>query len=177
MAKIEKADAAERLIVAAIEMVERNAEPLAAHLVATSALNVLRDLLKQADQEYVSELTKKGMFALAEAQAKGVPFKMELPSNVTAQIDELAAKITSGVVSGPDDLKVVHEKPWELLKYVLNPSNFLKHAERDPLATLEEADFDPDGAIAHALSAYSILRPGHPLPDTIKPYLEKHDLV
>lgn len=177
MAKIEKADTAERLIVAAIEMVERNTEPFASHLVATSALNVLRDLLRQADQEYVTELTKKGMFALSEAQAKGTPFKSDLPKQITDQIDDLADQIASGAVTSPDDLEVRLEQPWTLLRYVLDPSNFMKHADRDPLATLDEADVDPHGAIAHALTAYSILRPGHPLPDTIKPYLIKHDLA
>ena len=82
MAKLDKADAAERLIVAAIEMADRNAEPLACHLIATSALNVLRDLLKHADKEYAAELNKRGMYALAEAQANGAPFKMELPAEV-----------------------------------------------------------------------------------------------
>lgn len=40
------------------------------------------------------------------------------------------------------------------------------------MATLEEDDIDPDGMIGHALTMISTLKP---LPDTIKPYLERHD--
>lgn len=179
MAQLEKADAAERLIVAAIGMVERGDEPLASHLVATSALNVLRDLMTSADagQEYVTELSKRGMFYLAHARAKGEQIDLEVPDWVESQVEELSRLVEAGEISGPEELEFNHEKPWELLSYLMRPSNFLKHADRDPLDTLDEEDLDPEGAIVHALTAYSLVRPDKALPDQILPFLDRHDLV
>ena len=176
MATIDKADAAERLIIAAIAMVERGEDPLATHLVATSALNVLRDLIGKANQEYVTEVFKRGMFMIANARANGEPINLDIPPEADVQIDGLAEAILAGVVKGPDDLGVEHEKPWEMLNYIQGPSNFLKHADRDPLATLDEAHFDPVGAIAHALTAYTMVRPDHPVPDQAKAFMEQHGI-
>lgn len=177
MAKIDKADAAERLIVAAIEMVERGADPLACHLVATSALGMLRDLIRHDDKEYVTELIKTGMFTLAQAKANGEGFNLQVPTEIATQIDELVSAISNDEISNADDLTVTEEQPWRMLGYLVNPANFLKHADRDPLLTLDETDFDPDGAIHHALTAYAFVRPDKPLPDSITPYLKHHDLL
>jgi hypothetical protein len=177
MAVVEKAVAAERLIGAAITMVERGDDPLAAHLVATSALNILRDLIRKTNQEYVTEVFKRGMFTLANARAAGEPINLDIPPQAAAQIDELAEAIAAGAVTGPDDLGVAHEKPWELLEYIVRPSNFLKHADRDPLATLDEAHFDPVGAIAHALAAYAMVRPDHPISEQIKAFMDQHGIA
>lgn len=177
MAKIDKADAAERLIISAITMVEHGVDPLASHLVATSALNVLRDLMRQADQDYVAEVFKRGMFMLAQARAAGEPIDLDVPPQADAQIDELAQAIVDGFVTGPDDLGMVHDKPWELIGYVVGPSNFLKHADRDPWATLDEKDFDPIGAIGHALAAHAMLRPDHSVSDQIKAFMAQHGIA
>lgn len=177
MARIEKADAAERLIVAAIDIVERGAEPLAAHLLATSALNVLRDLINQADREYITEVAKRGMFLLAELVAQDKPIPFDIPEWVKEQVVELAADIQRGDVASHEELVFNHEKPWQLLDYLVAPTNFLKHADKDPQATLDEADIDPDGAIAHALTAYSLVKPGKPLPDETEAYLRRHDMI
>jgi hypothetical protein len=52
-----------------------------------------------------------------------------------------------------------------------------KHAQRDPLATMDDTDLDPDGVIVHALSAYSMTDPGKGLPDSVRPFLERHGLM
>ncbi len=174
---IDKTEAAERLVVAAILMVDRGDDRLASHLVATSALSLLRDLMKHDDKEYVTELLKIGMFTLAQLTASGDTDGLTVPPEAAPQVDELAAAINRGEVTSPDDLKVTDEQPWKLLRYIVDPTNFLKHADRDPLAVLDEDAFDPEGAIGHALSAYSFVRPGKPLPDPIRPYLERHDFL
>jgi len=164
VAKIDKSQAAERLIVSAIEMIENGSDPLASHLVATSALGLLRDLMRQDDKEYVTELLKTGMFTLAQSRANGEDLNLPVPPEIAAQIDELADSIAKGEVTSVDDLSATKEEPWKLLGYIVNPSNFLKHA-------------DPEGAVQHALTAYTFVRPGDPLPDQIKPYLKRHDLL
>ena len=45
---------------------------------------------------------------------------------------------------------------------------------RTSKAILDEGDFNPDGAIIHALTAFSMICPGKPPPDTIAPFLAKH---
>ncbi len=177
MAKIDKAQAAERLIVSAIEMIESGSDRLVSHLVATSVLGLLRDLMRQDDKEYVTELVKIGMFTLAKSRANGEDLNLSVPPEIAAQIDELAASIAKGEVTSVDGLSATKKEPWKLLGYIVDPSNFLKHADRDPFATLEESEFDPEGAVQHALTAYTFVRPGDPLPDQIKPYLKRHDLL
>lgn len=177
MAKIDKSQAAERLIVSAIEMIESGSDRLACHLVATSALGLLRELMRHDDKEYVTELLKMGMFTLAQSRANDEDLNLPVPPEINGQIDELAASIVKGEVTSADDLSVTKEGPWKLLAYIVDPSNFLKHADRDPLATLEESEFDPEGAVQHALTAYTFVRPSNPLPDKIKPYLKRHDLL
>jgi hypothetical protein len=133
--------------------------------------------MRHDDKDYVTELLKMGMFTLAQAKSNGEDFNLPVPAEIAAQIDGLASSISKGEVTSADDLTVNEEQPWKMLGYIVDPSNFLKHADRDPLQTLEESDFDPDGAIQHALTAYTFVRPCHPLPDQIKPYLKRHDLL
>src|SRR3546814_9951197 len=57
------------------------------------------------------------------------------------------------------------------------PFNFLKHAQRDPLATLDDLDVDPVGTIVHALTAFSMVCPEQKLPDQIAPFHSKHGVM
>lgn len=174
---IDKTEAAERLIVSAILMVERGEDRLAIHLVATSALRILRDLIAKDEKEYVSELLKNGMFTLAQMKHSGEVPDLPVPPELVDQVNELADAIKSGEVASADDLKTTQEKPWELLKYIDDPTNFLKHADRDTLAVLMEDEFKPEDAISNALTAYSFVCPGKPLPAKIKPYLARHNFL
>ncbi|WP_226698828.1 hypothetical protein [Qipengyuania gaetbuli] len=177
MAKIDKAEAGKRLIVAAIKMVERGDEPLASHLVATSALNVLRDLITHRGQEYVTEIVKRGMFSLAEAQSKGLPLGFEVPEELAGVIEKLSEAIREGKVTKAEELTFEHEKPWEMLAYLLRPTNFVKHADRDPDATIDEEEVDPEDAIGQALAAYSMLRPDDQLPEETEEYLKRRGFI
>ena len=88
-------------------------------------------------------------------------------------------RIEQGAVTQASDLVITltAAERRDLLSYIVKPCNFLKHADRDPLATLDDGDIDPNGAIAHALSAFTMICPGKALPDEIKPYLERHLLL
>jgi chaperonin GroEL (HSP60 family) len=68
MAAIGKAGAAERMVVSAIIMAERGEDPLAIHVVAAAALNVLRDLIDKAGDDYVDQVLKIGAFTVASAR-------------------------------------------------------------------------------------------------------------
>ncbi|WP_144036811.1 hypothetical protein [Sphingopyxis witflariensis] len=179
MATIDKATAAERLVVCAIIMAERGEDPLAIHVIAASALQVLRDLIKKAGDDYVEQVLKIGAFTVASARVNGE--SVNLPSNaeMDAVVDTAVNGIKAGTVTQAADLVINLNAAGRraLLDSIVKPYNFLKHADNDPLATLDETDIDPDHVIGHALSALTMVSPGKPLPDTIKPYLERRDLL
>lgn len=175
---IDKPTGAERLIVAAIAMSDRGDDALAIHVVASSALNLLRELIEKGGNNYMEQVLKLGMFHAASEVRKGA--QLTIPTN--ASIDALIANVIGGMEAGeinqPSDLIITldAEALRKLLDYVIRPFNFLKHAQRDPLATLDESDIDPDGAIIHALTAFSFVCPGKELPGEIAPFLAKHGL-
>jgi hypothetical protein len=176
---IDKARAAERMLVSAILMNERGDDPLAIHVVAASSLNVLRDLIKKSGDEYVEQILKIGAFTLATARLNGET--ITLPTN--AAMDAVVAKIMTGIEKGEVKqasdiiISLTNDERRSLLSYIVKPYNFLKHADNDPLATLDEGDINPEGAIAHALSALTMVCPGTSLPDEIKPYLKQRGLL
>ncbi|WP_162806808.1 hypothetical protein [Sphingosinicella terrae] len=179
MATIDKAGAAERLVVSAIIMADRGEDPLAIHVVGASALNVLRDLITKAGDDYVEEILKVGAFTIASAQVKGESVTLPTNAAMDAVVEKVVAGIEAGEVTEASDL-IITLTPAErrqLLDYVVKPYNFLKHADRDPLATLDDSDIDPDGVIAHALTALTMVSPGKSLPAEIRPYLERHNLL
>lgn len=179
MAEIDKATAAERLVVCAIIMAERNEDPLAIHVVAASALNVLRDLIKKAGDEYIEEVLKTGAFTIAMARLKGEPINLPSNAEMDAVIEKVASGIEAGEVTQATDLifNLDAADRRALLDCIVKPYNFLKHADNDPLATMDDSDIDPDHVIGHALSALTMVSPGKQLPDTIKPYLEQRKLL
>ena len=179
MAIVSKLDAAERLIVAGILMSERDEDALAIHVIAASALNMLRELIQNGRDDYAAWVLQQGLWHAAWAKLKGAPVNLPTTPEIDQLIDDVAAGIDNGAIKQATDLKVTLT-PGQLrqqLAYVVKPYNFLKHADRDPLATLDESDVDAVGTIMHALTAYSMLCPGKTLPEEIAPFLAKHDLM
>lgn len=176
---IDKAGAAERMVVSAVIMAERGDDPLAIHVVAASALSVLRDLIAKAGDEYVDQILKIGAFTIASARVKGEPITLPTNASMDAVVEKVVAGINAGEVTRPSDLIITltAAERRQLLDYIVKPYNFLKHADRDPLATLDDSDIDPDGVIAHALTALTMVSPNRSLPEEIKPYLERHNLL
>ncbi|MBO9516460.1 MAG: hypothetical protein J7493_00185 [Porphyrobacter sp.] len=179
MAAIDKAGAAERMVVSAIVMADRGEDPLAVHVVAASALNVLRDLIDRAGDDYVEHVLKVGAFTIASAHVNGEQVTLPTSPAMDAVVQKVVEGIRAGEVTQASDLIITLTalERRQLLGYIVKPYNFLKHADRDPLATLDESDIDPDGSIAHALTALTLVSPGKSLPDEIKPYLERHNLL
>ncbi|HEY0150129.1 MAG TPA: hypothetical protein VGB70_14145 [Allosphingosinicella sp.] len=179
MALIDKLTGAERMIVSAINMSNRGDDPLAIHLVASSALNLLRELIDRSGDNYVAEVLKQGLFMIASARAKGEPIALPISPDSDKLIEDLSVAIRAGEINRPADITVAlnSEELRALLGYIIRPFNFLKHAQRDPQATLDEADLDPDGAITHALTAFALVCPEKPLPDEVLSFVKKHNLA
>lgn len=179
MATIDKPAAAERMIVSAIAMSDRGDDPLAIHVVAASALNLLRELIEKSGDNYVVQVLKLGVFTAATARLKSEPITLPTNPAIDALIEKVMGGIDAGEIKQASDLIVTlsADELRDMLGYIIRPFNFLKHAQRDPLATLDESDFDPDGVIIHALTAFSLICPGKPLPKEIAPFLAKHNLA
>lgn len=167
------------MVLSAIVMADRGEDPLAVHVVAASALNVLRDLIDRAGDDYVEHVLKVGVFTLASAHVNGEQVTLPTSPAMDAVVEKVVEGIRAGEVTQASDLIITLTalERRQLLGYIVKPYNFLKHADRDPLATLDESDIDLDGSIAHALTALTLVSPGKPLPDEIKPYLERHNLL
>ncbi|OYW46416.1 MAG: hypothetical protein B7Z08_01080 [Sphingomonadales bacterium 32-68-7] len=179
MATLDKPEAAERMIVSAIAMTERGDDPLAIHVVAASALSLLRELIDKSGDPYVAQVLKLGLFTAAAARLQGEPIPLPTTPEIDAVIDRVVAGIDAGEIAAPADLilNLTADELRGMLGYIVRPYNFLKHADRDPLATLDEGDLDPEGVIIHALTAFSMVRPGKALPEEIKPFLIRHKLA
>lgn len=179
MAIVSKLDAAERMIVAAILMSERGEDGLAIHVIACSALNMLRELIQSEGDDYAARVLQQGLWYAASAKLNGAPVNLPTTQEIDELIDDVAAAMDKGTINQAADLEITltPEQLRKQLAYVVKPYNFLKHADRDPLATLDESDVDTVGTITHALTAYSMLRPGKALPEEIAPFLAKHDLM
>lgn len=179
MTTVSKLAAAERLIVTGIAMSERGEDPLAIHVVAASALNMLRELIQQGGDDYAVWVLQQGLFHAASARRKDTPINLPTTHEMDALIADVAAGMDAGLINQPADLIITlnADELRKLLAYVTRPYNFLKHAQRDPLATLDESDIDPVGVIVHALTAYSMLCPGRELPEQIAAFLAAHDLA
>jgi hypothetical protein len=176
---VSKLDAADRLIVGGIAMMERGDDPLAIHVVASSALNLLREMIQQGGDDYSARVLKEGAFYAASARLKGDPVAIPTTPEMDAIIDKVATGIAAGEVNKPSDLiiNLDAEERRKLLDYIIRPFNFLKHAQRDPLATLEESDVDPKGAVIHAVTALSFVEPGRKLPEEVAQFLTNHGLA
>lgn len=160
-------------------MSERGEDALAIHVIASSALNMLRELIQNGGNDYAAEVLQQGLWYAASARLNGAPVNLPTTHEIDRLIDDVAAGIDKGTIKQATDLKITltPEQLHQQLAYVVKPYNFLKHADRDPLATLDESDVDAVGTIIHALTAYSMLCPGKALPEAIAPFLAKHDLL
>ena len=172
MAIVDKMTAAERLMQSAVDMLERKDDPLAVHVVATSALSLLRELVATEGDDYVARLLNEAVFHAAQAKLQGLPTGLPEAQAVDDIVDKIVGGIEAGAVNSPAEKQI---RAW--LDYIFRPYNFLKHADQDPLATLDEADFDPEGALAHAMTAYLMARGDGELPEPFTVFLKKRGIL
>ena len=93
-------------MVSAIIMAECGEDPLAIHIIAASALNVLRDLIKKAGDEYVEQVLKIGAFTIASARLKSEPVDLSTNAEMDAVVENVIGGIEAGEVTQPADLVI-----------------------------------------------------------------------
>lgn len=173
-ATMTKQAAARRLIEGAARMSAVGEDAVAVHVVAASALNLLRELLAQRGPGLVEQLMQAGIYqtALLRMQGGQVPEHPEFER----QLDLIIEAIEAGIVTEPADINLLMGPHSErgLLDPMLRPFNFLKHAQKDPLATLNEADVKPVEALNLAIVAYMMLFPGEGMSQPVRAFLAAH---
>lgn len=170
-----KQAAARRLISSAVILARVEGDPLAIHLLAASALNLLRELLRGRGPDYVSRAIVEGLFQAASRLALGEPAPFATDPYTDELLREIAERIKSGNLRSADDIKVTGPSvEYEHMKHITGPFNFLKHADRDPLAHLNESAFRPVETILHAVCAYVMLFPDQGLDAHVGDFAMEH---
>ena len=177
---ITKQAAAQRLILSAVKMFERSDDPLAIHVVASSALNLLRELTQARGPNFTTLSVREGIFRAALSRAKGKPEPfLGSAEELDGVIDQIVQLIQSGAVKSAEDLEIsggeIDERKY--LDKIIRPFNFLKHAQRDPLTTLDEGDVDPFDALTHAIGAFYFLFPGEQLQEEVIDFLRARQFI
>ena len=166
---INKEAAAERLVIAAVQMCERGDEPLAIHVVAMSALSVLRELIARRGDSFGTRSLGATIYYAATQKLAGHEYPKSLDEDFNSVLhdaaDVVAAAISAGQVSHPDELDLYLPKHVEQTFYSLitAPFNYLKHADRDGEQLLATDDVDPTLATVNAIAALNMLFPGREL--------------
>src|SRR3546814_16330995 len=96
MTIVDKMTAAERLMQNALDMIDRKDDPLAIHVVASSALSLLRELVGTRGDDYVAQLIKDALFRAAQSTIQGLP--TGLPESET--VDHIFETVVHGIESG-----------------------------------------------------------------------------
>src|SRR3546814_19849043 len=86
MAIVDKMTAAERLMQNAVDMIDRKDDPLAIHVVASSALSLLRELVATSGDDYVTQLVKDGLFRAAQSRLQCLPTGMRASETIDHKI-------------------------------------------------------------------------------------------
>src|SRR3546814_11259530 len=103
MANVDKMTAAERLMQNAVDMIDRKDDPLAIHVVASSALSLLRELVATSGDDYVTQLVKDGLFRAAQSKIQGLPTGMREPETIDHIVDTVVRGTEEGGGKRPDE--------------------------------------------------------------------------
>src|SRR3546814_12181337 len=87
-------------------MSDRGEYALATHVVASSALNLLRELIEAGGENYVEQVLKLGLFSAASARLKGDPITLPTNPQIDALIEKVVGGLKAGEVTQPSDLTV-----------------------------------------------------------------------
>src|SRR3546814_14311863 len=108
------------------------------------ALSLLRELVGTRGDDYVAQLIKDALFRAAQSKIQGLPTGMPESETVDHIVETVVLGIEEGGWKTAADVVIATPKKevraW--LDYIFKPYNFLKHADREPLATLDESDLD-----------------------------------
>lgn len=161
---LSKQAAAHRLLKSAMKMWERGDDPVAITVVAAAALNVLRETLKRRGESFGTQAMRELLYSAAKERAAGAQRSLSLGQFFEPVIDELAKLIAAGGAEDAQDILLNFDfSPFErvLVSEITTTFNFLKHADRDWDAVLDEDHLKPLQTISVAALAFWFLFPAH----------------
>ncbi len=168
---VNKLAAARRLLRAAVRLHCLKEDALAVHVVASSGYNILNELKRsrgQNEANLVAETEMLGMLKMAQDMAAG-----RLPANVMAALDKdeytrrflerLASqlKITehTDITSLVESVDVDEQFSRSFHRKRTHAFNFLKHANSDSEALLNEGAVDNFSLMLNAMISYESIAP------------------
>ena len=157
---VTKFAAAERQLRAAIRMFFVEEDELAIHTIASAAYRFLADLKDDRGMDEAADAHLTAIFYAVRSYKRGtLPKHMTGNPEMMAQIAEMAAILPIGADSRIADVKASMDAE-SAQRYWRNrnkAANFLKHADKDPSATLDVTDVDNTHLLMQCLSAYTDL--------------------
>lgn len=154
---VTKLEAAQRQLVAAIRMFFGQQDELAVHTVASSAYRVIRDLKQHRGQNEVGDLFRNALFFIVQDDIAGtLPKIFSGNKEFIREIRKLARRfrISESSTLGEVTVSLSEEFAREWWRDHNAPSNFLKHADRDPDAHLSLDTLDNLTLLMQTYQAY-----------------------
>lgn len=153
-AEVTKAAAARRQLDAAIRLWFAEEDDLAIHTVGAAAYRILRDLMEKRDLQPAGEFVRLGLFSFAQSVVEGRDVNLPDGAEIQAIIDRLAEAIKAGEVRSVDDISPIRDRNgwWKTFNV---PADFLKHADRDLDAGIQESDIDNKSLLLSACGTYA----------------------
>lgn len=157
---VTKFAAAERQLRAALRLFFVEEDELAIHTIASAAYRLLVDLKDDRGMDEAADTHLTAIFYAVRSYKRGtLPKHMAGDPEVMAQIAEMASILPIEADSRIEDVKASMDAE-SAQRYWRNrnkAANFLKHADKDPSATLDVTDVDNAHLLMQCLSAYSDL--------------------
>jgi len=157
---VTKFAAAERQLRAAIRMFFVEEDELAIHTVASAAYRHLAALKNDRGIYEAADAHLTSIFYAVRSYKRGnLPKHMTNSPELMAQIAELAALLPIEADSSVKDVKasIDSESAQRYWRNRNKAANFLKHADKDPSATLAASDVDNANLLMQCLGAYTDL--------------------
>lgn len=157
---VTKFAAAERQLRAAIRLFFEEEDELAIHTVASAAYRLLSDLKDDRGMDEAADTHLTSIFYAVRSYKRGtLPKHMTSRPELMAQIAELAAVLPIEADSSIKDVKVSidAESAQRYWRNRNKTANFLKHADKDPSATLAATDVDNANLLMQCVGAYTDL--------------------
>lgn len=106
-ATLTKQAAAYRLILSGIRMIDGGEDPVATHVVAASAMNLLRELLAESKIGLADNLLQAGLYKSAKDRMDGKDTSFPKGEQFEPILEEIIKAIEEGHVNGPEDIQLI----------------------------------------------------------------------
>jgi hypothetical protein len=170
-----KPAAALRMITAAIQMEKMQIDPMAVMVVAASAFNMLREILKKRGATFESRALRLKIWAISKGMVdKEGPWYDAVSEEIDQIIEHVSKKIKSGDYSEYMDIEINATKEYAIwmLSPIYKPYNFLKHADRDMNNLIDENSIEVSDTIMMAIQAYCFVFTNELPPEPLKSYFK-----